>query len=63
MRKLLLLGLVTGVGLASWVFAQETATKPTPTPTANTTNQPSDGGYLPSEEISEDLSVSFPVDI
>ena len=62
---LLALGL-TGLVLAQDepVTAPESSAATTNTPAATPANAPADNGtYLPSEEISDDLSVSFPVDI
>ncbi|AFU98128.1 hypothetical protein [Simiduia agarivorans] len=53
-------------GLASWVLAQEPeqTTPEQPAVESEPVNTaPENAGYLPSEEISDDLSVSFPVDI
>lgn len=59
---------------AGWTLAQTSpesepeSKEPTTTATQTDERPParsgnSDGGFTPSEEISEDLSVSFPVDI
>lgn len=54
--------------LASWVLAQEPGQPapeqaPATTESAGNNDVPVDAAYIPSEEISDDLSVSFPVDI
>lgn len=67
MKRLLLIA-ITCASFATWVLAQDpepaTAAPTTTAPeNAQESTAPADDGYLPSEEISDDLSVSFPVDI
>lgn len=43
--------------------ADEDSQKTTKAPASNTSSTSSGGDFTPSEEVSEDLSVAFPVDI